>query len=263
VRHRGDDYRFDLVYHADRFERPAMNELLRQLSAVLDGAANDPSRDIMAYELAEPSSATPVVVEPAEHLLTGPQLRALSELPPMTCVYLDNRGDLIAQDIVHLRRIAPGIRVVAVYRPAGVAYEVPENWSPSTAPLRVPIGVGPITAAVGEVTSLRTDNDTVEFVRRRPDGVLEFAGPVASGQAAADPLEAIAVMRDAADVRDAVIVDDVAYVVGRVDVLRLRQRMITQLPAYLIPRQIVPLDRLPLTPAYDYDLAALRRLPLA
>jgi amino acid adenylation domain-containing protein len=227
--------------------------------------------------------------------LTGPLLRRLAGhpagmvLPLLQDAFLDNRGDLTAHDVEQMRRLAPGCRVTAIYRPTAegaplAVYEVPPAWSPSTAPLRVPIGrefAGrPVSllnpagqpAAVGEAGELCVGNiRTGDLARRRPDGLLEFAGlRGGSGTVpSADLLEAVAVLRDLPDVHDAVVTEYreadgraelAAYVAGRdsaVDLSRLRQQLVTHLPEYLIPRHVVTLERLPLTPAGDYDLAEL------
>ncbi len=228
--------------------------------------------------------------------LTAPLLRSLPQsaepaLPLLRYAFLDNRGDLTAHDVQRIRQLAPGCRVLALYRAAAdgsplAVYEVPATWSPATAPLRVPIGrefAGQPTvllnpagrpAAAGEVAQLRFGAvHTADLVRRRPDGLLEFAGARPEGDVLsapfADPLETVAVLRDLPDVQDAVTTECrdhdgrsvlTAYVActnSIVDLNRLRQRLVTQLPAYLVPRQVMPLDRLPLTPNGDYDLAAL------
>jgi amino acid adenylation domain-containing protein len=228
--------------------------------------------------------------------LTGPLLRRLAAqpagivLPLLQHAFLDNRGDLTAHDVVQMRRLAPGCRVTALYRPTAegaplAAYEVPRTWSPSAAPLRVPIGrelAGPPAillnsagrpAAVGEAGELCVGTvRTGDLARRRPDGLLEFAG-LTSGSGGnvptADPLEAVAVLRDLPDVHDAVVTERrdatgrlelAAYVACRdsvVDLSRLRQHLVTHLPEYLVPRHVVTLARLPLTSAGDYDLASL------
>lgn len=227
--------------------------------------------------------------------LTGPVLRSLAAhpagivLPLLQHAFLDNRGDLTAHDVEQLRRLAPGCRVTALYRPAEgsplAVYEVPPTWSSSTAPLRVPIGrelagrpvvlLNPAgrPAAVGEAGELCAGSvRTADLVRRRPDGLLEFAG-VRGGSGAsvpsADPLEAVAVLRDVPDVHDAVVTEYrpaagqaelAAYVACRdsvADLSRLRQHLVTHLPEYLIPRHVVTMERLPLTSAGDYDLASL------
>lgn len=221
-----------------------------------------------------------------EAYLPAPLLRALAPhptgtLPQLRQVHLDNREDLIAQDVRLIRRLAPGCRVIALYRPEAdggplARYEVPAAWTPDASPLRVPIGRAPAgraarpvnaagrPAASGEVAELVVDGvRTGAVVRRRPDGLLEPVAP------AADPLETVAVLRDLPDVLDAVVTTRcatgdgpalVAYVAcpdARVDLGRLRQRLVTHLPEYLVPRHVVPLERLPLTAAGDYDLAAL------
>jgi non-ribosomal peptide synthetase component F len=228
--------------------------------------------------------------------LTGPLLRRLAGqragivLPLLHDAYLDNRGDLTAHDVEQMRRLAPGCRVTALYRPTVegaplAVYEVPSTWSPSTAPLRVPIGreyagrpvivLNPAgrPAAVGEAGELCAGTvRTGDLVRRRPDGLLEFAG-LRSGSGgsvpSADPLEAVAVLRDLPDVCDAVVTEHreaagraelAAYVACRdsvVDLSRLRQHLVTHLPEYLVPRHVVTLERLPLTSTGHHDLAAL------
>lgn len=102
-----------------------------------------------------------------------------------------------------------------------------------------------------------------DLVRRRSDGLLEFAAPVA------DPLETVAAMRDVAGVQDAVVTERVDAVGGSavvgyvadagatVDLDRLRQHLVTRLPASQIPTGFELLRRLPLTPEGHHDLAAL------
>jgi non-ribosomal peptide synthetase component F len=228
--------------------------------------------------------------------LAPPLLRALAArevgpvLPTLRYAFLHNRGDLTAHDVERLRRLAPACRVVSLYgvtgmgQPLGV-YLVPETWSSRTAPLRVPIGMelaGPVAvinpaghpAAVGEVGELCFGTlRTGDLARRRPDKVLEYAGRSAadgpSAPAYADPLETVAALRDLPDVRDAVVTQYfdpggqaalVAYVANPdepINLGRLRQHLVTHLPEYLIPQQVVLLERLPLTPDGNYDLAAL------
>jgi hypothetical protein len=185
-------------------------------------------------------------------------------LSGVRCVVVENTGDLTAHDVALVRALAPGARLISVYRPSTTAeplaaYEVPADWYLETAPLRVPIGTGPVEvrnaagrpAAVGEVGTVGTG----DLVRRQADGLLAFAAP------ALDPLDTVATMRDLPEVRDAFVLGEpgalTAYVVGDVDLDWLRQRFVTRLPAPLIPRRVVLLDALPLTPAGDYDLAAL------
>jgi amino acid adenylation domain-containing protein len=374
VHHNGDNYRLDLSYHAERFAGEAMRALLDQLRALLAAAADDPSRGLLEYELADPRDPAPATRPPARSLglaepdrlvvanrhladasavaerlaaerakpgagtiavtgadpgllmcalsdalsggaalvvadartagdpgvletwlrdtgatavyLAAPLLRTLAprpgSLPGLRYAYLDNRGDLTAHDVELVRRLAPGCRFVALYRPGAdgvpiARYEVPEDWSPTAAPLRVPLGSASAgrsvalhnpagrRAAAGEVAELWVDAVRApDLVRRRPDGLLEFAGVPG-----ADPLETVAVLRDLPDVRDAVVTPYrdaageaalAAYVVcdgSMVDLGRLRQRLVTHLPAYLIPRSVVPVERLPRTATDDYDLAAL------
>ncbi|MFC0527590.1 amino acid adenylation domain-containing protein [Phytohabitans kaempferiae] len=357
VHHHGDDYRLDLMYHAERYAEPAMRALLDQLAAVLAAAADDPSRGVLEYELEAPTEDEEPAAAPAGSFgltaadrvavvtgdaglaacahsaaraagaavlvagaatagdpgalvswlretdatavyLAAPPLRSLAPheagvaLPSLRHAFLDNRGDLTAHDVALVRRLARGCRVVAVHRTPGgdaplAAYEVPAAWSPSTAPLRIPVGrelAGvPVAlrnqagqpAAVGEVAELFAGAaGTGVLVRRRHDRVLEFAGPVGAGGPGTppgDPLETVAVLRDLPDVSDAVVTVAgdaagapvlAAYVTSRggpVDLGRLRQRMVTHLPEYLIPRDVVTVDRIPLTPGGDYDLAALPR----
>jgi acyl-coenzyme A synthetase/AMP-(fatty) acid ligase len=131
-------------------------------------------------------------------------------------------------------------------------------------------------AATGEVAELCLGAArTGDLVRRRSDHLLEFVGRSGagghSGAPPADLLEAVAALRDLPDVLDAVVTEDVrpdgettltAYVANparAVDLGRLRQHLVTHLPEYLVPQQVVVLERLPLTSGDDYDLAALPR----
>jgi amino acid adenylation domain-containing protein len=216
--------------------------------------------------------------------LTPPLLRALTArragppLPRLRYAFVDNRGDLTAQDVERLPRLAPAGRVVAVYRvqPTGrplACYAVPAMGSPASAPLRVPMGTelaGPAVvlnragrpAATGEVGQLHLGgHTTLDAVRRRPDGLLEFAGGGPAATPYADPLETVVALRDLPDVRDALVTGSdpaTAYVAGGpVDLGRLRQHLVTRLPDYLIPRRVVVVDRLPLTAEGEYDLEAL------
>ncbi|MFI0939428.1 amino acid adenylation domain-containing protein [Streptomyces sp. NPDC021020] len=356
VLRRGDGYRFDLLYHADRYETSMMDAFLGQLRAVLAAAAEGPARRIRDLDLAGPASAGPAapatgiaerfgltaedrlavlaggsglrraarstaaavgckhVVADDEVLddpvlvlrwlrrtsvtvvhLTAPALRALasrgaaSALPTLRCVFLANGGDVTAHDVGLVRWLAPGCRVVGLYQPdpaspPPAAFEVPADWSPDTAPLRLPIGsalrepavtVNPAgrPSAAGEVAELCFGGvRTGDLVRRRADGLIEFAGPRAGqgmGTEAADRLETVAALLDVDGVHDAEVSESVgqdgrtgltAYVAapGRsVDVGRLRQHLVTRLPEYLVPRQVVVLDRLPLTRDGDHDRALL------
>ncbi|MET7312318.1 amino acid adenylation domain-containing protein [Streptomyces sp. NPDC005571] len=214
--------------------------------------------------------------------LRPPLLRALTAagphvvLPRLRHAFLENDGALTAHDVDRIRHLAPDCRVVAVYRPAAdtrpiAGYEVPADWSPHSAPLRVPLGLVPAVArngagqpaAVGEVAELRHDGGTGgDLVRRRPDGVLEFAGPAAEQKP--DLLETVTALLDLPGVADAVVTGGpaltTAYLAvagGAADLGRIRQHLVTRLPEYLIPHRLVPLARIPLTADGDHDLAAL------
>jgi hypothetical protein len=218
--------------------------------------------------------------------LTAPLLRALtaqatgSGLPRLRYAFVANRGDLIAQDVERLRRLAPECRVVGVYgvQPTGrplASYTVPATWSAATAPLRVPIGIelaGPAVvrnlagrpAASWEVGELSFGELTTgQRVRRRPDRLIEFAGGGPATMPYADPLETVVALRDLPDVWDALVTGSatptayVAGIDGAVDLDRLRQHLVTRLPRYLIPQRVVVLDRLPLAPDGEYDLESL------
>jgi len=218
--------------------------------------------------------------------LTPPLLRALGVSATgglrLRHAFVENFGDLTTKDIDLLRRLAPGCRVVGVYRNGDrplALYEVPADWSASKAPLRVPIGIAlePATllgpagqlAAIGEVAELCVgDLRTGDLVRLRPDGLVEFAAP------AVDPLETVETVRDLAGVQDAFVseyvdadgntamISYVANPAATVDLGRLRQHLVTQLPEYLIPAQIKLLRRLPLTPDGQHDLTALADDPV-
>jgi hypothetical protein len=221
--------------------------------------------------------------------LTPPLLRALAAGPVtelrLRHVFVANAGDLIAADIGRARALAPGAQVTAVYsgdrgdRPLAL-FQVPAGWPVATATLRVPIGVsletaGPIgpagrPAAAGEIGRLdAAGHEGGPLIRSRPDGMLEFAAP------AVDPLETVAALLDVPGVRDALVTGHpgadggqamVAYVAdpdGTVDLNRLRQHLVTQLPGYLIPARIELLRRLPLTADGRPDLAALTAGPVS
>ena len=230
--------------------------------------------------------------------LAPPLLRTLEirgcqpAVPQLRYAFLPNAGDLTAHDVTRARQLAPGCRVITVYRldetgQPFAAYEVPANCPPETTPLRIPLGSevsGPAVllnpagqpAATGEVAELCLGTArTGDLVRRRPDHLLEFAGRSGAdgrgGVPSADLLEAVAALRDLPDVLDAVVTKDVgpdggtrltAYVANparAVQLGRLRQHLVTHVPEYLVPRQVVVLERLPLTPCDDYDLDALPR----
>ncbi|NJC10948.1 amino acid adenylation domain-containing protein [Micromonospora profundi] len=221
--------------------------------------------------------------------LTPPSLRALTShlaqaaLPHLRYAFVANRGDLTAQDVERLRPLAPGCQVVGVYcgPPTGrplAGYPVPATWTAATAPLRVPIGTelaGALDvrnragrpAAVGEVGELHVGELTTgQLARRRPDGVLDFAGGGPASAPFADPLETLTALRDLPDVDDALVDGSAtAYVVGTdgtVDLGRLRQHLVTRLPEHLIPKRTVVVARLPLTVDGEYDPDSLPDAPL-
>jgi non-ribosomal peptide synthetase component F len=109
-------------------------------------------------------------------------------------VFVENTGDLIAQDVEALRKAAPDCRLTAVYRtgPDGrplATATIPDDWQLATAPLRVPIGAeldrGAVRllraagrpAAAGEVAAIHdAAGPTGDLGRRWPDGTLEYVG---------------------------------------------------------------------------------------
>ncbi|MEV4706149.1 amino acid adenylation domain-containing protein [Actinoplanes sp. NPDC049316] len=210
------------------------------------------------------SSAGAAVVAPEDLAtatavcLSGPALRGLEPggtLPLLRHVFLDNRGDLTAHDVTLARSLAPGPRVVALWRPAPgreplAAYEIPGDWSAATAPLRVPIGAGLALrnaagrpTATGEAGEIRAGGEgTGCLARRGPDGIVEYAAPPG------DPLEVVAALRDVPGVRDAVVTGATAYVLRRgdgPDPAALHRHLTAHLPRHRIPEHIVPVDRLP------------------
>jgi hypothetical protein len=240
-----------------------------------DPTADDP--ELLARWLSDASVT--VLYVPAPRLRAMP-VREVAVLPALRYAVLDNWGELTAHDVQRVRQLAPVCQVIGLYgvTPAGMplaAYRVPDAWTPSTAPLRVPIGTEVADPAVvrnpagrpaasGEAGELCVGSfRTGDLARRRTDGVLEFAAPYN------DPLETVAALRDLPDVRDAVVTEHrgpdgrtalAAYVAnpdGPVDLDRLHQHLVTQLPPYLVPDPVLVLDRLPLTSYGDYDLPAL------
>jgi amino acid adenylation domain-containing protein len=126
-----------------------------------------------------------------------PLLRAMTgQLRPGTLrhVFVENTGDLIAQDVAALRTAAPDCRLTAVYRtgPDGrplATATIADDWQLDTAPLRVPIGTeldrGAVRllraagrpVAAGEVARIHdAAGPTGDLGRRWPDGTLEYVG---------------------------------------------------------------------------------------
>ncbi|MGV9426186.1 amino acid adenylation domain-containing protein [Streptomyces sp. NPDC003656] len=220
--------------------------------------------------------------------LTPPQLRELAahgaRLPALRHVFVDNDARLISHDVELARRVSASCRVVALHRVAATgrplaAFDVPDGWSPETAPLRVPLGArvdgSPVElsgaaghpVAPGEIGEIRSDaRHTGDLGRLLPDGTAEFA--VASGTRG-DLVEVVAALRDLPAVRDALVTERVgadgrvqlvAFVAaeeGAVSTSELRRQLTTRVPELLMPQQLVMLDHLPLTPDGDYDLLGL------
>jgi amino acid adenylation domain-containing protein len=106
---------------------------------------------------------------------------------------------------------------------------------------------------------------TGDRARWRPDGRLEFLGRL-DGQVKLrgyriEPGEVETRLLEHPQVSGAAVVVDrdalVAYVVGDVDPLGLREGLAAVLPAYMVPKAVIPLDRLPLTPNGKLDRRAL------
>jgi len=127
-----------------------------------------------------------------------------------------------------------------------------------------------------EVTGLGRLYRTGDRCRWRADGQLEFLGrldaQIKLRGFRIEPGEIEAVLRRVPDVRDAVVLvvgetahrRVVAYVVGERSVLAgpsLREHLQRQLPAFMVPSQIIVLDELPLTPNGKVDRARLPAPP--
>lgn len=221
--------------------------------------------------------------------LDAPILRAvaaLGPLPALRCVVLDNRGDLLPHDVVAARTLAPGCRVVSLYRvsSAGVplaAYEAPHGLDVRDAPLRVPLGAptpgsalsvrlaSGAFAAVGELAEIWDEaGPTGDHGRRWPDGSIDYA--LASAEhCLADPAQTESALRDIPAVYDAVVLarrgtDEVArlqaYVAGPRPGTEqaIRGELNVRLPDYLVPVRVHVLAALPRTPWGEYDLQALQ-----
>lgn len=228
--------------------------------------------------------------------LSPPLLRAMTAQDPvpqlsLRYAFIDSAGELTYQDVTALRRVSASCRCVSLYRvtPAGqplAAFAVPDTWSRETAPLRVPLGTevdgiqldllnsAGRLGATGEVGEICVAGQrTGDLGRRLHDGTLEIAGRMGAGATTAgypaDPAETVVTLRDLPEVRDAIVTEYLdsdgraalaAYIGSQDPALSttgLRQHLLAQLPEYLVPEQLVLLDRLPLTPDGDYDLAAL------
>ncbi len=226
--------------------------------------------------------------------LDPPILRAMStqtplpELPTLSCLVIDNSGDLLPHDIEAIREMAPECRCVSAYRvtadgrPLG-CYEVPGGLVAETSPLRVPLGMPlpgmPVVlrrlsgqlAAVGEVAEIWHGADrSGDLGRRLPNGSLAYAGK-SSASLAFDPIETVSALRDFPGVRDAIVTEQASadgsttllgYVAGpdpELGTITLHNHLKARLPDYLVPRHLVVLDALPRTPWGAYDLRALPR----
>ncbi|ASW54323.1 condensation domain-containing protein [Plantactinospora sp. KBS50] len=192
--------------------------------------------------------------------LGPPQLRArTAPLPHLRYAVIDNSGELVPHDIVRLRRLAPGCHALAVYgtdaggRPLAT-YDVPEDFRPGSAPLRVPLG-HPLPgnpadrpASVGEVTQLRFGaRHTGHLARRWADGTLEYLGHPGTDPAQ-DRIQTYHALRDLPEVTDAVLVELadpdgnpalVGYVTGDEPIrtgAEIRQQLLLRLPDHLTPR---------------------------
>lgn len=219
---------------------------------------------------------------------SGAQLRSLAARPAhlrtLRLAVVDTHGDVLAHDVTALRRLAADCRLVTLYRVgedgrAAGWYEVPEQWSLADAPLRLPLGgsrdglhlqhPAGQAAAVGEVAEIWVGSrPTGDLGRRWRDGLIEYVGR-SGGARGADLIEAVDVLRRLPAVRDAVVRERaatdggallVAYVLcpdEPIDVSTVQSQLATSLPDPVVPRLLVVVDRLPLTPGGDYDTAAL------
>jgi amino acid adenylation domain-containing protein len=131
-----------------------------------------------------------------------PLLRAMTgQLRPGTLrhVFVENTGDLIAQDVAALRTAAPDCRLTAVYRtgPNGrplATATIADNWQLDTAPLRVPIGTeldrGSVRllraagrpAAVGEVARIHDTAGPSNTSARQPRTESDHSDPHRTGR---------------------------------------------------------------------------------
>ena len=191
-----------------------------------------------------------------------PRARPGRELPRLRYAFVANRGDLTTQDVERLRQLAPACQVVSVYvratgRPRRWPLTRPVARGRSTTrpaaradrhgvadPAAVRNGPGSRPRPVRSASCTSARWPPVILVRRRrgrPAGVRRRR---AGDRPYADPLETVTALRDLPDVQDALVtgVAATAYVAGAggpVDLARLRQHLVTRLPEYLIPRQLV------------------------
>jgi acyl carrier protein len=360
-------FRFNLAFHADRYDAGLMQSLLDQFCALLRRVTADAANPVSAYALDAGAPATTTaavdVAGPAggwaawategfdltgddrfallggspQHAavaaataraagvsltvpddattgeigalaawlganaisvlyLAAPMLRALATqepaqgLPMLRQVFVDNAGDLTAQDVALLRAMSPSCGCAGLYHATSAAgpiaaFAVPEAWSVATAPLRVPLGTAiegsglellraGQPAAVGEVGEIHVaGTPSGDLARRWPDGTLEFVGRTGADATPPEPyadlVETVTALRDLLGVADAVVTafadpDDgpaltahVATANPDVSTTDLRTQLVTRLPEYLVPAYIVLVDRLPLTADGRYDLDAL------
>jgi non-ribosomal peptide synthetase component F len=186
----GPDDRFGVVSNSARHLLAALTSAMHAGGTlVLPG--RPPTADIGA--LGEWLAADGITVA----YTNAPLLRAIAgQVRPGTVrhVFVENTGDLIAQDVEALRTAAPDCRLTAVYRtgPDGrplATATIADDWQLATAPLRVPIGTeldrGAVRlvraagrpAAAGEVAAIHdAARPTGDLGRRWPDGTLEYVG---------------------------------------------------------------------------------------
>ena len=224
--------------------------------------------------------------------LSPPVLRAIAaraperQLPTLRYVFVENEGETVCHDIDAVRRLSATCRCVALYHVdrTGLplaAFQVPDDWEPEAAPLRIPLGselpgssarlLHPAgqPAATGEVGEICFGEfRTGDLGRRWSEGTLEFVAGLGVDPSR-DPLQTVGTLRDIPGVHDALVTEYptadgrtvlVGYVAGRgpaLDAAEVHQQLVNQLPDHLIPQHLFLLDALPLTAEGDYDLAAL------
>lgn len=215
---------------------------------------------------------------------TPPLLRAITRdcvasLPTLRYAFVENGGDLLIHDVEALRRAAPRCQCVGTYRTRQdgtpvAAYSVPDDHHATTAAPRVPLGTEVDTtvqllhasgapADICEAAEICFGTThTGDLGRRLPDGTLQLV------DVPGDCVEAVAALREAPGVRDALVTDHIAgdgvvatngYVAAtsEVNVATLHTHLARRLPVDLIPDHLVVLNALPLTPQGAYDLNTL------